>query len=412
MRRREVITLLGGAAAWPLGAHAQQPEKVRRIAILMGNPDDPQSQARVSAFRQGLQELKWQEGRSLRLDIRWGAGDADRIKAYATELVSLAPDVILATNTPTARALKQATTTIPIVFAGLSDPIGDGIVTSLARPGGNITGLTSFNADIAGKWLQILKEIAPDTKHATVIFNPTTAPHAVFLPVMQAVAPQIGLALTTAEVSDRAAIEATISRIAGAPGAGLIVMPDIFTSLHREMMFALAIRGKLPTVCPLEIYTKAGGLVSYGSNFTELFRQAAPYVDRILRGEMPTDLPVQDPTRYELIINLVWGDFCQGGASRILSIFLYLSFFVRPDKTRFFVPTHTSPCRRAQERSRLGSAPSCADPTGGLGLDGSEHGGTLGRSRDDEVEGSPRVVHEASCHILVFGGREAQTMMQ
>jgi ABC-type uncharacterized transport system substrate-binding protein len=304
MRRREVITLLGGAAAWPLGAHAQQPEKVRRIAILMGNPDDPQSQARVSAFRQGLQELKWQEGRSLRLDIRWGAGDADRIKAYATELVSLAPDVILATNTPTARALKQATTTIPIVFAGLSDPIGDGIVTSLARPGGNITGLTSFNADIAGKWLQILKEIAPDTKHATVIFNPTTAPHAVFLPVMQAVAPQIGLTLTTAEVSDRAAIEATISRIAGAPGAGLIVMPDIFTSLHREMMFALAIRGKLPTVCPLEIYTKAGGLVSYGSNFTELFRQAAPYVDRILRGEMPTDLPVQDPTRYELIINL------------------------------------------------------------------------------------------------------------
>jgi putative ABC transport system substrate-binding protein len=257
-KRREALTLLGGAAVWPLGARAQQPEKVKRIAILMGNPDDPQSQARVTAFRQGLQELKWQEGRGLRLDIRWGAGDADRIKAYAAELVGLAPDVILATNTPTARALKQATTTIPIVFTGLSDPIGDGIVTSLARPGGNITGFTSLNADIAGKWLQLLKEIAPDTKHATVIFNPATAPHAVFLPVMQAVAPQIGLALTTAEVSDRAAIEATISKLAGAPGAGLVVMPDIFTSLHREMMFALAIRGKLPTVCRLKFSPRLG----------------------------------------------------------------------------------------------------------------------------------------------------------
>jgi ABC-type uncharacterized transport system substrate-binding protein len=194
MRRREFITLLGGGvAAWPLTARAQQPEKIKRIAVLQGSRNDPESQARVAAFRQGLEELKWQDGRNLRFDIRWGEGNADRIKAYAAELVSLAPDLILATNTPTARALKQATTTVPIVFAGLSDPVGDDIVTSLARPGGNITGFTSFNGEIAGKWLQLLKEVSPATTRATVIFNPKTAPYAIFLPVMQAVAPQIGI---------------------------------------------------------------------------------------------------------------------------------------------------------------------------------------------------------------------------
>jgi putative tryptophan/tyrosine transport system substrate-binding protein len=305
MRRREFITLLGGGvAAWPLTARAQQPEKIKRIAVLQGSRNDPESQARVAAFRQGLEELKWQDGRNLRFDIRWGEGNADRIKAYAAELVSLAPDLILATNTPTARALKQATTTVPIVFAGLSDPVGDDIVTSLARPGGNITGFTSFNGEIAGKWLQLLKEVSPATTRATVIFNPKTAPYAIFLPVMQAVAPQIGISFTTAEVSDRSEIEAAIGKLAGAPRAGLVVMPDVFTSLHRETIFTLAIREKLLTVCPLDAFAKAGGLVSYGSNFTELFRQAASYVDRILRGEKPSDLPVQDPTRYELIINL------------------------------------------------------------------------------------------------------------
>jgi putative ABC transport system substrate-binding protein len=204
--------------------------------------------------------LKWQEGGNVRIDIRWGAGDANRIKAYAAELARLAPNVILATNTPTARALKQATATIPIVFAGLADPIGDGIVTSLARPGGNITGFTSFNADIAGKWLELLKEVAPDTKRAAVIFNPETAPHAIFLPVMQVVAPRIGVNLAAAPVSDRAAIETAIGRLAGAPDGGLVIMPDVFTNLHRELIFALAIRGKLPTACPLESYGRAGGV--------------------------------------------------------------------------------------------------------------------------------------------------------
>jgi putative ABC transport system substrate-binding protein len=280
--RREFITLLGGTAAtWPLAARAQQ-EKMKRIAVLQGIPNDAQSQARIAAFQQGLQELKWQEGRNLRLDIRWGAGDIDRIKAYAAELVGLAPDVILATNTPTARALKEATATIPIVFAGLSDPISDGIVASLARPGGNITGFTSFNAEIAGKWLQLLKEVAPTTTRATVIFNPKTAPYAVFLPTMNAVAPQIGITLTIAEVSDQAAIETAIGKLAHAPGAGVVVMPDVFINLHRETIFALAIRERLPTVCPVDVFAKAGGLVSYGSSFTELFRQTAPY-----RGQAP-----------------------------------------------------------------------------------------------------------------------------
>jgi putative ABC transport system substrate-binding protein len=303
MNRRALLGLLAAGAGLPLAARAQQ-GGTKRIAVLQGNPDDPPAQTRVRAFRQGLQERNWEEGRNLRIDIRWGAGDADRIKAFSAELVNLAPDVILATNTPTARALRQATATIPIVFAGLSDPIGDGIVTSLARPGGNITGFTSFNADIAGKWLQLLREISPATARAAVLFNPQTAPHAIFLPVMKRVAPQIGITLGVAEVSDQAAIEAAIGKLAGAPDAGLVIMPDVFMGLHREMIFALAIRGKLPTVAPLDSYVEAGALVSYGSNFTELFHQAAAYVDRIMRGERPSDLPVQDPTRYELLINL------------------------------------------------------------------------------------------------------------
>jgi putative ABC transport system substrate-binding protein len=304
MRRRDFIRQLGGAAAaWPLAARAQ--DRIKRLAILdAGVESNPDAQARIAAFRQGLRDHAWQEGRNLRIDIRWGEADAGRIKAYAAELVGLAPDVLLATSSPTARELKQATSTIPIVFAGVSDPIGDGIVTSLAKPGGNITGFTSFNADIAGKWLQLLREISPATARVAVMFNPQTAPHAIFLPVMKAVAPQIGMTLSVAEVSDQAAIEATISNLAGAPDAGLVVMPDVFTGLYRGTIFALAIRGKLPTVAPNEPYLKAGALVSYGSNLVDVSRQAAPYIDRILRGERRSDLPVQDPTRYELMINL------------------------------------------------------------------------------------------------------------
>ena len=219
-------------------------------------------------------------------------------------MIDLAPDLILATNTPTARALKQATGTIPIVFAGLSDPIGDGIVSSLSQPGGNITGFTSFNAPIAGKWLELLKEVSPSTERVGVIFNPKTSPYAIFLPTMETAAPQIHIALRQTPVSDPAAIEATIGNLSNEPRSGLVVLPDIFMTLHSALTFSLAARGKIPTVGPLRSFANAGSLISYGSNFADLFRQSAQYADRILRGETPKDLPVQDPTKYELVINL------------------------------------------------------------------------------------------------------------
>ena len=304
LRRRDFITVFAGSAvALPLAAIAQQP-KVMRIAVLMGLSNDPEGQARVAAFRQGLHDLKWEEGRNVGIDIRWGAGDAGKIKAYASELVNLAPDVILATNTPTARILKQTTKSIPIVFAGLSDPIGDGIVESLSRPAGNITGFTSFNAETGGKWLELLKEIVPATKQATVIFNPKTATQAIFLPTMETAAPRMGIALTRAEVSDQASVSAVIDKLAGTPGTGLILIPDVFLAQNRKMIFGLATKAKLPTVCPVGYFARDGGLVAYGSNFSDLFREAASYVDRILKGEKPRNLPVQDPTKYELVINL------------------------------------------------------------------------------------------------------------
>ncbi|MEA2943917.1 MAG: hypothetical protein QOD09_4446 [Bradyrhizobium sp.] len=304
MRRREFIGALGGLAAWPIAARAQQPGATKRIAVLMGTAEESDGKARLAAFQQGLHDLHWVENRNVSFIVRWGAGNADLTKAFAAELVGLAPDIILATNTPTARALKQATDKIPIVFAGLADPIADGIVASLSSPQGNITGFTSFNAEIAGKWLQLLKEISPGIERVVVIYNPDTAPYAIFLPVMEAVAPQIAVTLQRAQVRDQAAIESAINGLAGAPGVALLIMPDVFTFLHRETIFSLATRGHFPTMCPLRPFAAAGGLMSYGSDFVSLMRQAAPYVDRILRGEKPANLPVQEPTRYELIINL------------------------------------------------------------------------------------------------------------
>ena len=305
MRRREFVSLVGGTVmAWPHAVRAQQPVGQKRVGILMGTADDADGQERLSAFRRGLGDLNWVEGRNIRFDVRWGAGDAARTNAFAVELVGLAPDLILATNTPTARSLKQATETIPIVFSGLADPIADGIVANLSSPQGNITGFTSFNAAISGKWLQLLKEIAPATDRVVVIYNPDTAPYRIFLPIMETVSPQLGITLIHAPVADTGAVENAIRTAAGAPGRALMIMPDVFTALHRQTIFDLAISGRLPTVCPLRIFTAAGGLVSYGSNFVSLMRQAAPYADRILRGEKPRDLPVQEPTQYELIINL------------------------------------------------------------------------------------------------------------
>jgi putative ABC transport system substrate-binding protein len=306
MRRRDFISAFGGAAvAWPLSARAQQPERVRRIGVLMGTAEgDPEGQARVAAFRQALQELKWTEGNNLRIDIFWAAGDAARASAYATELVKLAPDVILGTATPTMRALKQATQTIPIVFAGLADPIGDGIVTSLSKPGGNITGFSSFDAAIAGKWLQLLKEMSPGTARATVMFNPDTAPHSIFWPALEAAAPSVGMTLIRATVRDTGAIEGTIGALAGGPDNCLVVLPDSFTSSHRALVILLAARHRVPAVYPIRYFAVDGGLMSYGSDFVDQHRHAASYINRILKGEKPADLPVQTPIKFEFVINL------------------------------------------------------------------------------------------------------------
>jgi putative ABC transport system substrate-binding protein len=305
MKRREFIGLVGAVAATrilrPRAAHAQQAGGTKRVAVLIGGAEnDPVVQKRFGLFGKALAD----KGRNLRLDPRWGGGNAERSQVLAAELVGLAPDVILATNTPTARALKQATEAIPVVFAGLADPIADGIVANLSKPGRNFTGFTSFNAAIAGKWLQLLKEISPGIRRIAIIYNPSTAPHAIFLPVMRSVAPQIGVSLTELAVADKAAIEDGLGKFASAADGGVVVMPDVFTTLHRDTIFGITNRNRVPTVSPLRAYAAAGGLVSYGSNFDDLFVQAATYVDRILRGERPGDLPVQEPTRYELIVNL------------------------------------------------------------------------------------------------------------
>ena len=306
MKRREFMALLGGAtAAWPLVVRAQPAGGMKRVAALLGGAEnDPVAQNRLRFFSKALADKSWVEGRNIRIDVRWAGGDAARAQAYARELVDLAPDVILVANTPPARALKLVTDTIPIVFTAISDPVADGIVASLSKPAGNFTGFTSFAATIAGKWLQLLKEISPRIERIAIIYNPNTAPHTIFLPVMRTVAPQLGVTLIDAPVADKAAIEAALGKFAAAPGGGVVVMPDIFTTLHRDTIFALTSRTRLPTVSPLRAFAAAGSLVSYGSNFDDLFVRAASYVDRILRGEKPGDLPVQEPTRYELIVNL------------------------------------------------------------------------------------------------------------
>jgi putative ABC transport system substrate-binding protein len=297
--------ILGGSAfAWPLAGHAQQSGGMKRVAILNGNPEVPATRARVAAFQQGLSNAGWREGSNIGFEVRWGAADPARIEAYAAELVKLNPDVILATNTPTARSLKLLTDTIPIVFAGLADPVGDGIITSLSKPGRNITGFTSFNAPIAGKWLELVKELSPATTHTGIVYNPKTAPHAIFLPVMQDIAPRLDITAVPMPVSDQAAIESAIGRLAREPNSGLVTLPDVFVTTYSQLIFALAVQARLPTVGPLRLFADNGALASYGSDFTELFRQASSYVDRILRGDRPGDLPVQEPTKYELIVNL------------------------------------------------------------------------------------------------------------
>jgi putative ABC transport system substrate-binding protein len=308
MKRREFITLLGGAAAvaWPLAARAQQPDRVRRIGVLMASAaDDSESQARIAAFLQGLQQLGWADGRNMRIDTRWATTDADDIRRHAAELAALAPDVLVAaTGTVTAAPLLQATRTVPIVFVQVIDPVGAGFVVSLARPGGNATGFTIYEYGMSGKWLELLKEIAPRVTRAAVLRDPAVASGIGQFGAVQAVAPSLGVELSPVDVSDAGEIERAVTAFAGGFNGGLIVTGGAWAIAHRQPIIALAARHRLPAVYPGRFYVTAGGLISYGPDLIDQFRRAAGYVDRILKGEKPADLAVQAPTKYELVINL------------------------------------------------------------------------------------------------------------
>jgi putative ABC transport system substrate-binding protein len=305
MRRREFITLLGGAAAWPLAAGAQRADGVRRIGVLMNlAADDPESPVRIAAFLQGLQQLGWTDGRNVRIHYRWGADDAERSRRYAMELVALAPDVILASSSPGVAASQQATRTVPVVFVSVVDPVGSGFVDSLARPGGNTTGFTLFEYSISGKWLELLKEVAPRVTRAAVLRDPTLASGGGQLGAIQSVAPSFGVELSPVGVRDAGEIERTLTAFARSPNGGLIVTGSSLAVFHRELIIALAARHRLPGVYPFRYMAAQGGLIAYGPDIIDQYRRAPQYVDRILKGEKPADLPVQAPTKCELAINL------------------------------------------------------------------------------------------------------------
>jgi len=306
MRRRDFITLLGGAAvAWPLAARAQQVERMRRVGVLMPSAeDDPEGQSRLRAFVQGLQQSGWTDGRNLRIDIRWGAGDAERIRRYAAELAALAPDVILAGAGAVIPSLLQATRTVPIVFTQTPDPVGAGFVESLARPGGNVTGFTTFEYGISAKWLELLKEIAPRVTRAAVIRDAAIASGTGQWGALQSVAPSFGVELSPVNMLDAGEIERALAAFARSPNGGLIVAASTLAIVHHEPIITLAARYRLPAVYSGRFFVTAGGLTSYGPDSIDPHRRAAGYVDRILKGEKPADLPVQAPTNYELAINL------------------------------------------------------------------------------------------------------------
>src|SRR4051812_15319350 len=304
MRRREFITLLGGAATWPLAARAQQREKMRRIGVLMPlGADDAEGHARLSAFLQGSQELGWTDGRNLRIDARWGAGDVDRYRRHAAELVALTPDILVTAGAPAVEALQGATRTVPIVFTTVTDPVGGGLIASLARPGGNTTGFTLSEYGLSGKWLELLKEIAPRVTRTAVLRDPVAVGIGQFAAI-QAVAPSLQVDLSPIDVRDAGEIERAITAFADRPNGALIVTAASFATIHRELIIALARRHQLPAVYPFGYYVASGGLISYGPDAIDLYHRAASYVDRILKGESPADLPVQHPTKFDLAINL------------------------------------------------------------------------------------------------------------
>jgi putative ABC transport system substrate-binding protein len=305
MRRREFITFMGAAlAAYPLTVGAQQNERARRIAVLIGVEDDAEGQTRFAAFRKGMHDLGWSEGRDMQMEVRFSSGDADRARAYGAELIRWAPDVILANSSLVVAALKQQTTTIPIVFAQVVDPVNSGFVDSLARPGGNITGFVSVDFGIGAKWLEILKQIAPGVTRVGVLRDPGTPGGSGQLGAIQAATSSFRVELRALDVRDTAAIERGLSAFAGEPNGGLIVLNAVAASIHHKLITDLAARLRLPAIYPYRFFVADGGLVSYGIDNHDLWRKAAGYVDRILKGAKPADLPVQEPTKFELAINL------------------------------------------------------------------------------------------------------------
>jgi putative tryptophan/tyrosine transport system substrate-binding protein len=306
MTRRELIALLGSTAvSWPLGARAQQLGRVRRVGVLNTlAADDAWGQARQGAFLQGLQQAGWTIGRNVQIETRWAGGDADRLRTYAAELVALGPDVIMTTGNAGAAPLLHATRTVPIVFVIVPDPVGAGLVDSLARPGGNATGFTSFAYDLSAKWLELLKEVAPRVARAGIIRDPTLASGPAQFAAIQSMAPTLGIEVIPINVRNVADIEPTISDFARTANSGLVVIGSALVGTHRRLIMSLATQHKLPAAYAERSYVQDGGLIAYGPDFVDQFRQAAGYVDRILKGEKPADLPVQAPTKYELVLNL------------------------------------------------------------------------------------------------------------
>jgi putative ABC transport system substrate-binding protein len=309
MNRRAFIMLLGGAAAhvstWPLAARAQRSERMRRVGVFMNDAeDDSESKAKLIAFRQGLEQLGWREDRNVRIDIRFAADKVDQYRKLARELLALQPDVIFAYTTPLAAALQRESRTIPVVFAQVSDPVGSGLVASLARPQGNLTGLLLYEGGITGKWAAMLKEIAPQLRRAALLANPKTTPYEYFVRSAEAVAQSLAIELVPSPIDTASDIERVIAAFAGTPHGGLLVLPSGTTTLHRDLVVGLAARYRLPAVYPFRFYVTAGGLMSYSTDLVDQSRQAAAYVDRILRGANPAEFPVQAPTKYVTTVNL------------------------------------------------------------------------------------------------------------
>jgi putative ABC transport system substrate-binding protein len=307
MRRREFITALGGVAAWPLTVRAQQPERTRRIGVLMAFVEhDPEGQANAAAFVQGLGALNWKEGSNLRIDWRWGDSDATLMERYAAELVALSPDLLLAGSSSLATdVLRRRTGKIPIVFANVTDPVGQGFVASLGHPGGNVTGFSNYDPVMVSKWLGMLTQLTPPVANVAALYNPATTPYApLLLHAIEEAAPSLAVAVRAATVKDDAEIDLVMAGLAREERSGLLVLPDIFTNGHRDTIIALAARYRLPAVYPFRFFVVAGGLMSYGIEISETFRRSTVYVDRVLKGAVPADLPVQTPINFKTVVNL------------------------------------------------------------------------------------------------------------